>query len=1131
MEGGAVGGGGRVAVPVPPLMYDRAIFGRRSADLMPASGTVTATSRQQWQLSTTDLLAAEAMAPLAEQAPPAARAGEGKTYCTLDAGLWPLESERNSGSEALAGREVDGSRPYQTGIDLLVEHMAGGGRPARTRLRKSPFKPHELGLCPDCHQTMAVNGATGDFRRRCRHCGYVWVPLSTDSGTTAEALRAAEGAEQWVSMLWARIIQSDGRDWLLIVNADSPVGVVDLGFALAVRQLIAEGPALLRSELAVVWAVVHCVHQHIHRLDTIESAVWRVEVAQDDTCTFQHEAPVKWRRGQSGATMPETVRGDGSGDAEEQSLCELVVEGLSLDADDEVACAPPTTGRRGHNQGTLAAGPVTTDLMHRSEPLLGCQDGVSPGPETSAGQGHPWEASRRTESTETAEEHEDVFRWNTVASGSVAGERRGGHQWRRPRSRRDREYEQLELGRELLTMVRSVPQVVAEWGLGGILLLRDRVALKAGEVNPWPKRDSYPSGFWDRTVESCHLERTSNEQQWSPHVPVTSQGAQVVPQCTLNHEAVWQALAGHPQRAWFAAGGLWGFPLMSTLAPQHVVYRQLPLTRAEDDSVEAWMTEQLTLGRSVAVTSGEHVPTALITTPFVVVKKGDGKPRVCQHFSAGGRESVNASMVMTAVEPVELLQLGDVVTRARYLRAKHPQERIVAFRVDLKSYFHQIPLRTRDAWITAQKHRGRTIVHRFCTFGGASTPATASAISNIVCDVVGEDLRRAQCSAFVRVFLDDFVGVCRAVDADRAVACLREWLVRFGLVENTAKFCPPMECMDVLGTRVDFAVSRAWLTPARVESLGATLNEVLAAHRVQGVTLQHLCGVLTFVGTVIPFSRAHVSPLWSAIAGLSSLHQHIPMSGEVRWACQWWKQVIAGDRLQRIAPFDIGTSPAKPLGLLLGVRSDASTSWGFGAVSVGHRWFMQGRWLEWHRYLTIGALEALAALVVVHALGEQGVLSGRLVYMQADSSVLVFGMLKEHSRDQALVATCRLICALQEFYRCKLVFGHISTHFMDEPDKLSRGQHPSVCLSEPESWIELSISEPVQAALWIESVQLPRDQSLARRAAAQALITTTSTWKRSVTALGGWSGLTAEVSIPFVPCRQWTVQLNEGVHA
>ena len=1114
-------------MPAPPLMYDRAIFGRRSADLTPAAGPVPAVPRQQWQLSTTDLLAAEAMAPLAGQASPAARAGEGKTYCTLAAGLWPLgESEQSSGSEA--GREAEGSRPYQTGIDLLVEHMAGGGRPATTCVRKIPFKPHQLFLCPDCHQTMAVNGAIGDFRRRCRHCAHLWVPLSRDSGTTAEAVRVAEGAEQWVSMLWARIIQSDGRDWLLIVNADSPVGVVDLGFALAVRQLIAEGPALLRSELAVVWALVLCVHQHIHRLDTLDSAaVWRVAVAQDDACSFQPEAPVEWRRVQIGATMPETERSDCSGDAEEQSWCDLVVQGMSLDAADEIACAPPT--RKGHNQGTLAAGPVTTDLMHSSDPRFGCHDGVSFGPETSAGRGHTWEASRRTESTETAEEHEDVFRWNTV--GSVARESRVRQQWRRPRSRREREHEQLQLGQELSTMVRSLPQVVAEWVLSSILSLRDKVTLKAGDVNPWPKRDSYPLGFWDRTVETCHLERTSNQQQWSPHVPVTSQGGQVVPQCTLNHEAVWQALAGHPQRAWFAAGCLWGFPMMSTMAPRHVVYRQLPLTRAEDESVEAWVTQQVTLGRSVEVPSGEHVPTALVTTPFVVVTKGDGKPRVCQHFSAGGRESVNASMVMTAVEPVELLQLGDVITRARYLRAKHPQERIVAFRLDLKSYFHQIPLRARDAWITAQKHRGRTIVHRFSTFGGASTPATASAISNIVCDVVGDELRRGQCSAFLRVFLDDFVGVCRAGDADMVVACLREWLARFGLVENTSKFCPPMECIDVLGTRVDFAGSRAWLTPARVESLGATLNEVLAAHRVPGVTLQHLCGVLTFVGTVIPYSRAHVSPLWSAIAGLRSLHQHIPMSGEVRRACQWWKQVIAGERLQRIAPFDIGTSPAKPLGLLLGVRSDASTSWGFGAVSVGHRWFMQGRWCDWHHHLTIGALEALAALVVVHALGQQGVLSGRLVYMQADSSVLVFGMLKEHSRDQALVATCRLICALQEFYRCRVVFGHISTHFMDQPDKLSRGQHPSVCLSEPESWIELPISEPVQAALWIESVPLPRDPSLARREAVQALITTTSTWKRSVTALGEWSGLTAEVSIPFVPCRQWTVQLNEGVHA
>jgi hypothetical protein len=42
-------------------------------------------------------------------------------------------------------------------------------------------------------------------------------------------------------------------------------------------------------------------------------------------------------------------------------------------------------------------------------------------------------------------------------------------------------------------------------------------------------------------------------------------------------------------------------------------------------------------------------------------------------------------------------------------------EKVVAYRLDLKAYFSQLPWRVRDAWLTGQRHRGRTFIHRFAT--------------------------------------------------------------------------------------------------------------------------------------------------------------------------------------------------------------------------------------------------------------------------------------------------------------------------------------------------------------------------------------------------------------------------------
>ncbi len=80
-----------------------------------------------------------------------------------------------------------------------------------------------------------------------------------------------------------------------------------------------------------------------------------------------------------------------------------------------------------------------------------------------------------------------------------------------------------------------------------------------------------------------------------------------------------------------------------------------------------------------------------------------------------------------------------MVTRARYLLAAGREERVVAYRLDLAAYVNQ---RCRCVFgtrgVLGQRHRDRVLLHRFSTFGGLSTPALASAVTNAVCDLMAK---------------------------------------------------------------------------------------------------------------------------------------------------------------------------------------------------------------------------------------------------------------------------------------------------------------------------------------------------------------------------------------------------------
>ena len=1054
------------------------------------------------------------------------------------------------------------------------------GRPLPLRLRTQPVVP-----CPHCGSGMGVPGSFTnplDFRYRCARCAWVWCSWEVPSSDTAWMQLLWGRCLDWAGRRWLLVLHEDN-----VVG----VVPLDLALALRelVSSGAQEARSEVGVMWTIVAWTRHWLGVDLSAPDGKDP--WCVEPDLDKPANFRvsrwlgpaqpRPRDVGWEPGVGDAPdEPMTHDGDGGGVSEWEHALDNGVLGATEDEHDVLswgeckrghagtpwrhprgdslhrACDQDLTtgsgvsrgGSREHDPGGGAqlcprecrdvdvavgecdSGPLgegahcnalgTADLLSR--PTLGVvrgDGGVSEvampthscRPPTGDPPTQPGGGKRPTEASAVA--GSDVGGGSLPAHG--AGEPREGAWWgRRSRSERRRQQQEVvDLPSRVVTLVRDQ---VATWSVSQVWETSSRALV---DWSPWPTGWSFPGPVWDLTVEPFAAERASVSVPWSPGTPVATDSARVPASCTLRPEAIWRHLEGHPHRGLMAGGARWGFPLLARCPLQHTVHESGPLRGpAVQELVDTWFDNQLAEGKSVCVDDVLSRMPALIVTPIVVAPKAGSVGRVCHDLSAGGTASVNASMDTAPVEPLILLQPGDIITRARYLAETRPGDPIVAYRLDLKAYFSQLGWRVRDAWLTGQRHRGRTVVHRFATFGGSSVPGMASLVTNTVCDIM------ARRGFWVRVFLDDYVGVTTQSRVDEEVAQLRKLLAEFGLRENQSKFVAPAQDVDILGIRFQFGASVAGVAVGRSATLEATLQSMLLLRTVGGPELRKLAGVLAFVSAVVPWGRSHVSPLWTAISGLRGARHYVNINGDRRRCLQWWLQYLRG-QLFTVTPFDVGLSPDRPLLVIMGLRSDASTRWGMGAVSGAHGLFLRTQWTPAELLLGIAVLEGMALLFLLVCVGH--LLSGSLAVLQSDNAAIVFGLLREHSRDPRVCAILQAVVGVQELWRFKVVLGHTSTVDMGGPDGLSHGDPPSQCLLyRPGGWSECVIPTRVRALSTTGSEPLLQQENREHVVAARE-------WVSSISGLLHTLGASAEscrlCPVPFIPFRLWEVVLNEPV--
>lgn len=572
-----------------------------------------------------------------------------------------------------------------------------------------------------------------------------------------------------------------------------------------------------------------------------------------------------------------------------------------------------------------------------------------------------------------------------------------------------------------------------------------------GGPGPWPSSWYPPVPLWDRTAVCASQEPAATS--WLNLVSISLPLLQCPVRAgvtSLNAEAWWTALQGHPHQAFMWLGIVYGFPIL--VSPQRpavgVQFIQRALPASEASQVTEFVRKERAASHMLDVVADGLVvqpADSVWVSPIVTAPKPGGavgEVRVCHHASWGPRGSavvpLNDDITFEALDPAGMFQLPTFVQRLRDLVAANPTRRLAGAKADAKSFFRQFPIRQRDWGFMGHRWLGVLIIHIVLSFGLRSAVHVSCALSNAISDVL-QSVAGVWCAFFV----DDAI----LLNYESAIGRDFQWLLAIGsalgLVWNAAKCVKPHWELEVLGVMFNLRTKRAWLAPAKQATLLAAVDRLLQAaadHRpVKVGHVRQLAGLAQYLGAVVPWGRAHTAPLWR-LCGVDGVDDGAlrVLNQECVFALRWWRSVATGGTVL-CAGLDVGISPPRPLLPAYFLRSDASSRLGFGtAVFLQPGWWCRGLWTDREQLYSINVLELAAVVIGVAA--NASLFSGGVLVVESDNLTAVWSIWSESSRQAPLRFLTLLLCHLQAHFKFVVRVRHVPGKFLDLVDAISRSK-------------------------------------------------------------------------------------------
>ena len=252
-------------------------------------------------------------------------------------------------------------------------------------------------------------------------------------------------------------------------------------------------------------------------------------------------------------------------------------------------------------------------------------------------------------------------------------------------------------------------------------------------------------------------------------------------------------------------------------------------------------------------------------------------------------------------------------------------------KMDLKDAYRMVPVYPHDQSLLEISWRSRTYINRALPFGLRSVPKVFSAVADAIAWVL-----HCQGVHYQLHYLDNFLffGAPATSEATATLSLVTNVFQHLGIPVAAHKTEGPASCVTFLGILIDTQAYELRLLADKLSRLQALRDRWLPRRSWTKKDLESLIGYLSHAATVVRPGRTFLRHIFTLLTTVNAPHYFIHLNASARADLQWWKCFLQDWNGTSLLPLP---SPS------VHVYSDASGSWGCGALVQGMGWFQLPR--------------------------------------------------------------------------------------------------------------------------------------------------------------------------------------------
>ena len=504
----------------------------------------------------------------------------------------------------------------------------------------------------------------------------------------------------------------------------------------------------------------------------------------------------------------------------------------------------------------------------------------------------------------------------------------------------------------------------------------------------------------------------------------TGYGPQCFVPATPLSSTVWQqALEGHPDRRfvnYILSGITTGFHIGADRAKliRSSKKGNLPSVRQHPTLVEGHVAEEREAGRLLGPLPPQLARACQISPIGLIPKpRQPGKWRLIVDLSSPHGGSVNDAISADHCH----MHYASVLDAAAVVRQLGPGTLLA--KIDLHHAYRILPIHADDHPLLGIQWGADTFVDTALPFGLRSAPKIFSAFADALAWIL-----QSRGVVWQLHYLDDFLFLGPPSD-NTCAAALQQALDscrQLGLPVSAHKTEGPTTRLTFLGIQVD---TEAMSLSLSQEKLTRIVAIVLAWRSRQAATkreLQSLIGHLSHAAFVVLPGRTFLRRMIELMKIARLPKHHVRLTSDFRSDLHWWATFLPGWNGRSILP------PQEPS---YTITSDASGSWGCGAVCDRGQWF-QVPWPQSWAGLNIAAKEMVPVVIGVALWGQGWAKSTLLV--RSDNMAVVHALTSGAAKDPLLMHLLRCLHFYTASHQIGIQARHVQGALNTAADALSR---------------------------------------------------------------------------------------------